>query len=369
MRHAVFATALAVGASTVSPQAVNEKVEVSVVNVDVAVTSRSGAPVHGLTRADFELYEDGVPQPITNFYVVDSSTVASPTEDVQIEPAVEDPRFRRRVLLLIDNTHLTRITRNRALTGIEAFMRKTFGRGAYDWSIATVDRNVQIVLPQTSDPDAIAVALNKVRGRGARGERWGDADFGRAERSLAGRSGGTFVGAFYGAKDDARAFDEEMKIREGLMRSTGVNRSIVEAVRAFAGTPGKKIVLLVTGDLGLHDIDLDTRRGTDTAQRIGEFRNLLIEEANASNVSLYILNAEGLVAPGDVAAGALPPRQLFDDRGAAERVHPDRQFVHVLDHKRDRRPHDVGKSHRYFNAPVRAGIVHVLFTRLPRSTP
>ena len=36
-----------------------DAVDVNVVNVEVMVTDSDGEPVHGLTAADFELYEDG----------------------------------------------------------------------------------------------------------------------------------------------------------------------------------------------------------------------------------------------------------------------------------------------------------------------
>src|SRR5437763_16916095 len=47
-----------------------EPIEVHVVNVDVVVTDRAGHPVPGLTKNDFELFENGKPQTITNFYEV-----------------------------------------------------------------------------------------------------------------------------------------------------------------------------------------------------------------------------------------------------------------------------------------------------------
>jgi len=54
-----------------------EKIDVSVVNVDVTVTDRAGNPVRGLTRDDFEVFEDGRPQPITNFYAVEHAPAAN----------------------------------------------------------------------------------------------------------------------------------------------------------------------------------------------------------------------------------------------------------------------------------------------------
>src|SRR5438093_11879448 len=88
-----------------------EKIDVSVVNVDVTVTDRAGNPVRGLTRDDFEILEDGVPQTITNFYVVEHDQPANQQE--------REERFRRKVLVLIDTYSMTPYERNRALERLE----------------------------------------------------------------------------------------------------------------------------------------------------------------------------------------------------------------------------------------------------------
>jgi hypothetical protein len=81
--------------------------------------------------------------------------------------------------------------------------------------------------------------------------------------------------------------------------------AIRDAVRSFAGAPGRKIILLVTGSLGLdpgitpHEADpysfLSGPAWYDEAHRASTvMRDLLIHEANASNVSIFILNSEGM---------------------------------------------------------------------------
>src|SRR5712691_5548023 len=152
------------------------KIEVSLVNVDVTVTSRDAA-IHGLTRDDFEILEDGVPQQITNFYAIgtpapalsaaEGSAPAGPAASTP--PSLDDARFRRHVLLLIDNTHLTRFNRDHALASVEKFIADHFHRGEYDWSIASVSNGTRLILPQTSDKTAIHTALNVIRRAAARG--------------------------------------------------------------------------------------------------------------------------------------------------------------------------------------------------------
>src|SRR5256885_14744736 len=68
MRKSIIAAALLLAANALGQRKLVETIEVHVVNVDVVVTDREGNRVRGLTRDDFELYEDKRPQTITNFY-------------------------------------------------------------------------------------------------------------------------------------------------------------------------------------------------------------------------------------------------------------------------------------------------------------
>src|SRR3954466_15066614 len=88
-------------------QSLTEKIDVSLVNVDVTVTSH-GAPARGLSRDDFQVFEDGVQRPIPNFYAVQPpaarGTVAPApmpsTSDTTVIADPTDERFRRKVLVI-----------------------------------------------------------------------------------------------------------------------------------------------------------------------------------------------------------------------------------------------------------------------------
>src|SRR5438876_9254865 len=47
--------------------ALQETIEVNLVNLDVFVTDKSGARIRNLTKNDFEVFENGVKQIISNF--------------------------------------------------------------------------------------------------------------------------------------------------------------------------------------------------------------------------------------------------------------------------------------------------------------
>ena len=72
-----------------SPRAmapVTERVEVSVTNIDVIVTDSKGNRIPDLTKNDFEVFQDGVPQVISNFYAVTGGKVL--LEDGKIVPLI-----------------------------------------------------------------------------------------------------------------------------------------------------------------------------------------------------------------------------------------------------------------------------------------
>src|SRR5688572_18929984 len=59
------------------PPALTEVLEVSLTNVDVVASDKDGNPVAGLKPADFEIYENGKLQAITNFAEVGGSGAAA----------------------------------------------------------------------------------------------------------------------------------------------------------------------------------------------------------------------------------------------------------------------------------------------------
>jgi hypothetical protein len=97
------------------------------------------------------------------------------------------------------------------------------------------------------------------------------------------------------------------KMFEAVFEAGSSFANILDAARAFAATGGKKVILLLTGGLGLsadvNPADMTVCGGPNAlpflaklAQEAQTFRDLLIAEANASNVSFYILNPEGMQA-------------------------------------------------------------------------
>src|SRR3954447_21478574 len=281
---------------------VTERIDVRVVNVDVTVTSK-GVPVSGLTRDDFEVFEDGKRQAISNFYTseetrnsVTKTTIAAAAADV----AQPDERFRRRVLVLVDNNHTTRHARDTALLQLEAMINDRF-HGDYEWSIGVIGRGVTLVLPLSSDKTAIHEALEIIRKIGIGQER---------AVSFAGatdRQGSTTANADV-QRTNWSIFDKDFPARlaqagdsddaERVIGAKFTVPAIVDSVRGFASTSGRKVVLLLTGDPGLNDIEKVQQGGSNgfdvrgfdrngdrvwaNQRTMDDLRRVIIQEANAS---------------------------------------------------------------------------------------
>jgi VWFA-related protein len=313
----LFAASMLLSAATLSAQ-VSETIDVRVVNVDVTVTSKSG-PVRGLTRDDFEIFEDGRRQTITNFYASDETRAAVARTDIATPAAPaaaeqSDPRFRRKVLVLVDNYHTTRHSRDTALRELEAMINDRF-HGDYEWSIGVIGRGVTLVLPLSSDKKAIHEALEIIRRAGTRGED---------NTSFAGASDreASMLQQTETKTTPWASFDSDYALRlaqasvhddtERVIAAKFTVPAILDAARGFASSSGRKIVLLLTGDPGLNDIEIVKPTGDGFSVRgvgpgatkvwqdqktIEELRTRIIREANASGVSFYIWNVEGLIPP------------------------------------------------------------------------
>jgi VWFA-related protein len=318
MRTTIILSFMFATTTSLFAQSLTEKIDVSLVNVDVTVTSH-GAPARGLTREDFQVFEDGVARPITNFYAVvppPAHGVAAPAPTTNSDTVViadpADERFRRKVLVIVDNRHVSMHNRDRALAGLERFVDDRFTGGTYDWSIALISDTMHTMLPLTSDKQKLHEAVAAIRRLVVNPDRPADEDVARIATVS------DFDGAPSAESGTFRASSLQDLTHEGTQfqmeaDAARTSHAVRDAIRSFAGAPGRKIILLVTGSLGVDDMasPLDAsptsfRAGNssvaDMARAANIMRDALIHEANASNVSFYIINSEGLSGVGGDAS-------------------------------------------------------------------
>lgn len=310
MRRVVL-FALLFAALSLSAQNLTEKIDVNLVNVDVTVTSR-GNPARGLTKDDFEILEDGVPQTITNFYAVEGAPVAAVSAPgvAPQEAAAVSEQLRRKVMIVVDARHISVHGRDDALRRLEQFIADHFSSGTYDWSIAMITNRAQLLLPLTSDKAQIHAALRQVREAMANGSMRKLYDMEDriirlaqgAESGGAGAPGVTkqlvsdkIIGRT--SEDSITAFFESARRFQDASDLAITYSAIRDLTRSFANTPGRKIILLLTSSFNDEESAISAIDGTEAArhtERMTSLRQWVIREANASGSSLYLLDTEGL---------------------------------------------------------------------------
>lgn len=306
---ALLASAVLVGQQVPTPPPLVESIDVSLVNVDVTVTDDDGRPVTGLTEADFEILEDGSPQPIRGFYAIEDAAVRF--RDGDRTPVAANDDFRRRVVLVFDNNSTPRMPRDAAAEFISRFVDNDT-TGASEWAVISIGPSVKTLQAPTTDREAVRAALLRLRQEPSyQATRDMDRaildDNARAYLRSGAESDDTSQGETAVSGYD---FNETMKFqsREQTMRNLHATRlfarSVIETCRAYSRTPGNKVMLLITGGMELNttfsafDVDRDAQL-RDLRLDLEKTLDAMVREANAANIKIYVVKAGGLttVAP------------------------------------------------------------------------
>ena len=159
--------AVAVALSLPLAAQVTETIEVSITSVDVVVTDAKGNRIRGLTKADFEVVEDGKPREITNFseYALDVERrpVRPPAAEAGAAPLeaapVQTPP--RRLLLVFDSNTLTSKHRRAGAADAIKFIDKHV-RPADKVMVAVLTRKFTTRTDWTSDRDELRRVIQAI---------------------------------------------------------------------------------------------------------------------------------------------------------------------------------------------------------------
>ena len=139
------------------------ELEVSLINLFVTVVDSKGAPVPGLGKDEFEVFEDGRPVAITNFEAISRRELVA--VDARAEEPVEaasaaasDVPKGRYVALLFDNVSLERKNRKQVLASLESFIDEGLEQNDV-FMIALNTGSLEIVKPFTANGPGLKAAL------------------------------------------------------------------------------------------------------------------------------------------------------------------------------------------------------------------
>lgn len=292
-----------------------ESIEVRVTSVDVVVTDRAGKPVAGLTTEDFELFENGKLQALTNFYAVErSAPVTSGASPIETSAAPPEASRKRRIVFFIDNESLEPAQRNRFIDVLDREIARLVQRGDEATIILWNHRAVS-VQPFTGDVAALQQSLREqTRRAGNSGLGAGKGMFRMRVNSLleAARANPIFGMRFYNeARDMAGTYAEEVYATQRR-----IVRGLAATVSRLAGVDGKKVMVFATGAMperaGLEafewveqifrpvvpNIPIGRSRIDASARSITGDLEKLAKLANTDGVTMYLIDASGSIKHG-----------------------------------------------------------------------
>jgi VWFA-related protein len=295
-----------------------ENIDVRVIDFDVVVTDRRGNFVPGLTRNDFEILENGVTKPITNFYEINGGAPKQAVTAGEVGGRVETPapsaapaagamqeEMKRRIILYIDNLSLAPFNRNRVFTQMKEFL-KTAMRPGDEAMVATYNRSMKVRVPFTRDAQQISAILDAIASESGLGVA------NRSERKQFEeriRDATSYNDAIASARTYASSVEHDLRQSAASLNALMTTLAGVEGKKILVLTsegfpiqPGREVFALIdevarekqwsTMSSTLEGMHFD---GTSLIQGIAK-------TANANDITLYTIHAAGLSAGTEMSA-------------------------------------------------------------------
>jgi VWFA-related protein len=282
------------------PPPLTFRVEINYVEIDASVTDAQGNFVRDLTKDDFQVFEEGKPQALSVF-----SLVEIPVERVDpplfaknpIPPDVQTNRrpFEGRVFVLLLDGYHTSAARSLLLRRAAALFVQRYV-GAND-VVAVVETSGASAASQefTSNRQLVLNAINRFMGQKADSPT-------KAAITDALRNQDLPSGAAMNSEAKANDFERGYKAQ----RTLEVLKNVADYLAGIRGR--RKAVVLFSEGI---DYDITQMIGNDTAQfgsQVMDATREAVGAATRSNVSIYGVDPRGLTNMGDelIEIGSLP---------------------------------------------------------------
>jgi len=300
-----------------------DEIELTIANLMVYVTDKKGRAITNLTKDDFEIYQDGNLKQITNFKLYTDEIIRSEYEEDLMpvagaptpvpEAAAGPGPMQVHLVLYIDNENLEPLDRNRVLSQTRDFVRTSLHPPARMMVVA-YQRSFKVLQEFTSDPSEVLRAMREVRtytgGRSERESTRRDIIDRIQKIQEENRSGNRYSQD----QGSGREWREVYSMIDNYAKETANNLqftldSLRQIISSLSGLPGKKGVIYVSNGLPMTpgmDLFYELSRVSNDSSiltRMYEFdRSRLYQQlaatANAQDVTLYAIDAEGLSMGG-----------------------------------------------------------------------
>jgi VWFA-related protein len=292
------------------------EVEVVVTNIDVVVTDKKGNRITGLKPENFEIYEDGYLQKMTNFFEVKGMEVYTATYDekekklrLPPEPLPEkSPQFRNKIIFYFDNWHLHPLNRNWSIKKLESFIRNNFSseESGNQGMVVCLGQKLEVIQDFTSIQGQLLRAIEEIK-------RYSGQSLlrSRTKEDLRKELNRIVADTSYGDREKRFAsYENALSLARNYVEAEQNDliyslKSIHAFLDYLIGIEGKKILIYISDGLPINPSEevfsfLDqafqresTRIETLTYDSARQFKELTAR-CNGNEISLYPINAQGL---------------------------------------------------------------------------
>lgn len=302
-----------------------QRVDVSLLEVDVYVTDRDGAPVRGLGRDDFVLRASGKRINVTHFAEVQDGTPRPDSEDGKLPIPPRTQADRSNLVFFVDHAHLEPGELGDVIDALRGFLRRHTAPGDHVL-VVEANHDLRIVQPLTPVPELALAALDALAAQAPRTHTVSEmteimslierkvqegSDALARDRNLGPQELKTQIDAF--TIRNHRELEQttlqlhrllpalaglpgrRMLIYVGGTPPTNAGRALFDAWRGAFG-PGSRYQLSrsASGSPGNELAALDSTGGAVTEADAGALFEVVADAANDHGVTLYSLDAGGL---------------------------------------------------------------------------
>ncbi|MCW5957420.1 MAG: VWA domain-containing protein [Pyrinomonadaceae bacterium] len=282
------------------------KISTNLIQIDVSVTDKKGSVVKGLNPEDFEIYENGVKQTITNLSFISSvRETEEPAKPIAGNVAVPIPptplkpdQIRRTVALVVDDLSLSFESAYQTRRALRKFVDEQMQEGDLVAIIRT-GAGIGALQQFTSDKRILYAAIERVK--------WNPI-------------GNNNTGAFAPLEPKIQAEETPEpepgeRTPEGVERefndfranyfATGTLGAVDYVIRGMSELPGRKSIILFSQGFKL--VNEDALGFRESSIIMNSLRRL-IDQANRASVVIYSIDPRGLAVTGITAADSTAGR-------------------------------------------------------------
>ncbi len=302
------------GSATLSAQPSQtfvDSVDVQVVEVDVVVTDKKGRPVKDLKREDFELYVDGRPVEISNFFESEILTEPAQPTDRSNTPTAEatpaatdyaDDPVPLTIVLYMDDANLFPPYRTRLLRRLKSAVESWRSMNAR-FMLARFVNRLEVVVPPTRDLDAILeAAANRPKGlaravQKQRSRRMVIQDLNRNNRGCQNIGQLLALAGMHANEQGTRAAIAADGLADLTSTLAGIpgKKAIVYVSDGLPQQPGLSAFMYIAEELCPNAPGIVTEANSEAQQydESNRFRRISAH-ANANRVTFFMLDAAGI---------------------------------------------------------------------------